>query len=49
MIGYDEGKEWKMKACIGAALLACSLLCGLFQPRLQGQAMRDRTAYSQAG
>lgn len=29
-----------MKACIGAALLACSLLCGLFQPRLQGQAMQ---------
>ena len=29
-----------MKACMGAALLACSLLCGLFQPRLQGQAVQ---------
>jgi LmbE family N-acetylglucosaminyl deacetylase len=29
-----------MKACTGAALLACSLLCGWFEPRLQGQAMQ---------
>ena len=29
-----------MKACTGAALLACSLLCGSFQPRLQGQAVQ---------
>jgi LmbE family N-acetylglucosaminyl deacetylase len=36
-MGYDEPKEWNMKACTGAALLACSLLCGSFQSRLQGQ------------
>src|SRR6204780_879939 len=29
-----------MKAYTGAALLACSLLCGSFQPRLQGQAVQ---------
>ena len=37
---HQERKEWKMKACTGAALLACSLLCGSFQPRLQGQAVQ---------
>ena len=35
-----ERKEWKMKVCKGAALLACGLLCGWFQPRLQGQAVQ---------
>ena len=40
VLGYDERKGVKMKACTGAVLLACSLLCGSYQPQLRGQSVQ---------